>query len=43
VVFYATGKSEKTPEMKGCNFPGCQVYADYKLTDGLFCINGTAE
>jgi hypothetical protein len=42
-VFCATGKSEKTPEMKGCNCPGCEVYTDYDLKGGYFCIKGTAD
>lgn len=42
-VFCATGKSEKTPEMKGCNCPGCQVYTDYDLKGGYFCIRGAAD
>ncbi|MGZ8880232.1 MAG: DUF2769 domain-containing protein [Halobacteriota archaeon] len=42
-VFCATGKSEKTPEMKGCVCMNCGVFAEYKLTGGYFCINGAAE
>jgi hypothetical protein len=37
------GKSEKTPEMKGCVCMNCGVFAEYKLTGGYFCINGAAE
>jgi len=43
VVFCATGKSQKTAAMQGCNGPGCQVYADYDLKGGYFCIKGAAE
>jgi hypothetical protein len=42
-VFCATGKSEKTPGMKGCVCMNCGVFAEYKLTGGYFCINGAAE
>ena len=42
-VFCASGKSEKTPEMKGCICMNCGVFAEYKLTGGYFCINGAAE
>lgn len=42
-VFCATGKSEKTPEMKGCVCMNCGVFAEYQLTGGYFCINGAAE
>ncbi len=33
-VFCSAGSSAKTPEMKGCNCPGCEVYADYELNGG---------
>ena len=42
-VFCATGKSEKTPELKGCICTNCAVFAECKLTGGYFCINGAAE
>jgi len=37
------GKSEKTPEMKGCACTTCPVFAEYTLSGGYFCINGAAE
>jgi hypothetical protein len=42
-VFCATGKSEKEAEMKGCDCPGCQVYVDYDLKGGYFCVKGAAD
>jgi hypothetical protein len=38
-VFCATGKSQKTAEMGGCDCPGCQVYTDYDL-GGVFLHKG---
>jgi hypothetical protein len=42
-LFCATGKSEKTPLMKGCVCMGCPVFIEYKLGGYYFCIRGAEE
>jgi hypothetical protein len=42
-LFCARGKSSKEVEEKGCNCPGCGVFAKYDLSDGYFCKSGAAE
>jgi hypothetical protein len=42
-VFCAMGKSEKTPQMKGCVCNSCPVSIEYKLSGYYFCIKGAEE
>lgn len=42
--FYcATGKSETTPEKKGCECPHCPIYLQYGLKHDYFCMRGAAD
>ncbi|MGZ8936509.1 MAG: DUF2769 domain-containing protein [Halobacteriota archaeon] len=39
-LFCSIGKSEKTPQVKGCVCPSCPVFIEYKLSGYYFCIKG---
>ena len=41
-AYCATGKSEKTPEMLGCDCQKCPIYAEYGLTGSYYCIHGAS-
>jgi Protein of unknown function (DUF2769) len=43
VLYCSRGKSVKEVVEKGCNCPGCGVYAKYGLAGSYFCKNGAAE
>ncbi|MGZ4870231.1 MAG: DUF2769 domain-containing protein [Halobacteriota archaeon] len=42
-LFCARGKSEKTPERKGCKCPMCPVWVSYALKTVYFCAHGAAR
>lgn len=41
--FYcATGKSAKTIQKRGCVCGDCEIFKEYGLIDGYYCVTGVA-
>ena len=39
-LFCARGKSEPAPVMQGCRCEHCEVYKQYDLLGGYYCVEG---